>query len=357
MPAVSDNVWHAEDTTPSAIEAAVRQLLIERHDENAAYVPARVLNLVCVVDREWSGEIANRLRGVGRYHASRTVVCSVEPNRTTLDAMVTIAADAEPKPGEFVPTRETIVVTVGEQHLARLETIVDPLVITDLATVVWSPHGHDEAVDALLELSQVVLVDSVDVPDPSDAIARAQELAKEAYVVDLAWLRSVPWRERIAATFDPVLLRRDLPIISSIYIRHHPDSTVAAALLVGWLASRLGWEVGSLMADKRDGVLHGKAHAKRQDVEIRLVPEPGQQVRGLAGITVETASGRHLELDRGPGGLKARYRNTGKDVEREWTVLGASRGEAGILGEGIRQALLRDPTYGPALDAAAAMVR
>ena len=33
--------------------------------------------------------------------------------------------------------------------------------------------------------------------------------------------------------------------------------------------------------------------------------------------------------------------------------LGASRGEAGILGEGIRQALLRDPTYTPALAAAA----
>ena len=34
-------------------------------------------------------------------------------------------------------------------------------------------------------------------------------------------------------------------------------------------------------------------------------------------------------------------------------MLGASRGEGGILGEGVRQALLRDPTYGPALDAGA----
>jgi hypothetical protein len=33
-------------------------------------------------------------------------------------------------------------------------------------------------------------------------------------------------------------------------------------------------------------------------------------------------------------------------------VLGASRGEGGILGEGVRQALLRDPTYAPALDRA-----
>jgi hypothetical protein len=37
---------------------------------------------------------------------------------------------------------------------------------------------------------------------------------------------------------------------------------------------------------------------------------------------------------------------------REWKILGASRGEGGILGEGIRQALLREPTYGPALEAA-----
>jgi hypothetical protein len=37
-------------------------------------------------------------------------------------------------------------------------------------------------------------------------------------------------------------------------------------------------------------------------------------------------------------------------------VLGASRGEAGILGEGIRQALLRDPTYGPAVRCAGKML-
>ena len=37
-------------------------------------------------------------------------------------------------------------------------------------------------------------------------------------------------------------------------------------------------------------------------------------------------------------------------------MLGASRGEAGILGEGIRQALLRDPTYEPALRCASSLV-
>jgi len=349
LPGVSDTHWSAHGTTPSAIEAALRNMLKERHTENASFLPARALNLVCIVDKAWSGEIANRLRQVGRYHASRTVVISVDPKRTQIDAVATIASDVHPRQGEFALLRETVVVDVGERHLKALDTIVDPLVVTDLPTVVWSPHGHPGAVDVLLDLAQVVLLDSVDEPDVHDALDRARDLVGRAYIVDLAWLRSTPWRERVAATFDPAQLRGDLPIVSAVEVRHHPDSTAAALLLVGWLASRLDWRPSRLIAS--NGALAGKAHARRQDVELRLEPEPRQNVRGLAGLTLETASGRHFTLDRGPGGLHAVYRNRKGDV-REWTVLGASRGEAGILGEGIRQALLRDGTYRPALDAA-----
>ena len=35
------------------------------------------------------------------------------------------------------------------------------------------------------------------------ALARAEELARSVYVVDLAWLRSTPWRERVCSAFDP----------------------------------------------------------------------------------------------------------------------------------------------------------
>jgi hypothetical protein len=36
--------------------------------------------------------------------------------------------------------------------------------------------------------------------------------------------------------------------------------------------------------------------------------------------------------------------------------MGASRGESGILGKSIREALLRDKTYRPALDVATRML-
>ncbi len=345
--AKTDAVWRAQDTTPSAIEAALRGLLTEARAQSESYVPARAMNLVCIVNKEYSGEVANRLRGVGRFAASRTVVCSVSPKRTTLDATATIAVPTETTEGVHASMRETLVLELGPRHLQHLETIIDPLVATDVPTVVWSPHDHPDALDELLGLSQVALVDSVDEPEPADAMTRLRELMERTYVVDLAWLRTTPWRERIAATFDPEPLRPDLRLISKVVVRHHPDSAIAGMLFVGWLASRLGWELGRLRTDRND-VRTGRAHTRRQDVQIVLEPDRTMNVRGLAGVELETANGRWLRLDRGAGGLRARYRGP-KQTMREWTILGASRGESGILGEGIRQALLRDNTYRPAL--------
>jgi hypothetical protein len=184
-------------------------------------------------------------------------------------------------------------------------------------------------------------------------VHRARELAEDAYVVDLAWLRSTPWRERVASTFDPPQWREELGRISAVTVRHHPESTVAGLLFCGWLAARLQWEPGSLMS--ANGNLHGKAHGRRQDVELKLVPDPTMSVPGLAGVELGTASGMDIALNRGPGGLTA-HRRDRKGKESSWTVLGASRGEAGILGEGIRQALLRDPAYARALEQAETMV-
>ena len=355
MTAVSDATWSAQGTTPDAIEGALRGLLAERHAENGGFVPARALNMIVFVEGEWSGEIANRLRGVGRYHASRMVVLSHEPSQEHLDARVTIASEGDPKPGELALLRETVVVELGERHLDDLFTIADPLVVSDLPTLLWSPHGHYEVVRDLLGLAQAVLLDSVDEPDPREAAERVSELSRQAYVVDLAWLRSTPWRERIATTFDPPALRQELSTIAAVTIRHHPDSAIAALLLVGWLASRLGWEVDRLQGDGND--LAGRARAADQEVALCLRSAPELQVRGLAGLELQTASGRILRLDRGPGGLHAFSRWPASERspggELQWTILGASRGEGGILGEGIRQALLRDPTYAPALEIAA----
>jgi glucose-6-phosphate dehydrogenase assembly protein OpcA len=319
---VSEDIWSAQDTNPDAIEAALRELLRERHAANEALAPARVLNLVVVVDREWKGEIANRLERAGRYHASRTVLCAVEERRHTLDAVATVSYE-EPKGSAIGVMHETVEIDLGPEHLEALQTIVDPVLVGEIPTVMWSPHGHDEAVDALLPLIDVMLIDSDDIDDPSEAFSRAEHLRRKTYIVDLAWLRTTPWRERLAATFDLPERLAALRQIRELEVRHRESSMASALLLAGWMSSRLRWQ------------------------QSRLRLWDGR----LAGVTVFCADGTSVSLQRGLGGLDACERS-GDGEEHSWKILGASRGEGGILGEGVRQALLRDPTYVPALNAA-----
>jgi glucose-6-phosphate dehydrogenase assembly protein OpcA len=343
---VSEDVWSARDTTPDDIEAALRELLRERHATNEALAPARVLNLIVIVDREWKGEIKGRLERAGQYHASRTVLCAVEPGRTELDAVATISFE-DPHDGLSV-MRETVEIDLGPEHLMALRTIVDPVLVAEIPTVCWSPHGHSEVVRTLLPLTDVILLDSDDLEDPHEAFARADLVREHAYVVDLAWLRTTPWRERLAASFEvrPEALRSML----SVEIRHRDGSTASALLLAGWLASRLGWERRPLTRGHSEIDLQGGLRIGDRQIAVTL-RRSNQEAPGLAGVSVSGERGSALSLQRGLGGLDA-VENLPDGRRQEWKILGASRGEGGILGEGIRQALLREPTYGPALDAA-----
>jgi glucose-6-phosphate dehydrogenase assembly protein OpcA len=350
---VSQGFWAAEDTTPSAVESALERLLNERAEEGGrAYAPARVLNLIVVVDPARRDEVVERLEAVGRVNPSRTVLVLVEPGRTTLDAWATMACEVPSEPHALAVCRERVELQVGDEHLRRLDSVVASLLVGDLSTVVWSPHGLDAALDGLLPVADVVLIDSSDAPSLVDGVAHAAWVAGRAGVVDLAWLRSVPWRERLAGAFDPPSWRAALGEIERVVIRHGAESAVSALLVAGWLASKLRWAPGEL----RETAGGWEGHAGADGGDVALVFERAElDVPGLVGLTVETRSGMSLCLDRGRGGLAA-VRRDAEGREGRATVLGASRGETGVLGDALRGALLPDPTYRPALTAAAALL-
>jgi glucose-6-phosphate dehydrogenase assembly protein OpcA len=350
---VSEARWAEADTTPERIDAALRELLRESHAADENLVPARVLNLVVLADREWRGEVVNRLERLGEYHPSRTILCTVEEGRHRLDATATVTGDGRGE-GRVGVLREMVEIEIGTSHLSRVDTIVDPVIISELPTVLWSPHSRDEAVESLLGLIDVILIDTDDpvyFDGPGAALARAAELLDSSvYVVDLAWLRTVPWRERLAGSFENPSRRQALHSLKRIYVRYNAASVVSAVLLIGWLASRLGWQPNALQAAP-GGALRGTA-VSQSGPPISLEFEPvSQATRGIAGVTVTGEAGFSLSLDRGPGGLTAREQRAGARPQ-QWRMFGTSRGEGGILGDGVRQALLRDETYGPALQAA-----
>jgi glucose-6-phosphate dehydrogenase assembly protein OpcA len=351
---LSEARWAERDTSPERIEAALRDLLRERHAENETLVPARVLNLIVIADREWRGEVVNRLERVGRYHPSRTILCTVEDGRKTIDGYATVSGE-ERGDGAVGVLRESVEIALGPSHLSRIDTIIDPIVISELPTVVWSPHSRDEAVETLLSIVDVILIDTDDpvyFDGPGAALSRAADLLdSNVDVVDLAWLRTIAWRERLAGSFaDPSRVGM-LDGLRRIYVRHHRGSIVSALLLTGWLSSRLGW-VPSTLEPAPGGASRAAAVRAEGGPSVSIEFDPvAQSIRGLAGVTVTGSAGFSLSFDRAPGGLIAREQRAGSKP-RQWQLFGASRGEGGILGEGVRQALIRDQTYGPALQAA-----
>jgi glucose-6-phosphate dehydrogenase assembly protein OpcA len=352
---LSEDRWSERDTTPERIEAALRELLHESHAADATLVPARVLNLVVLADREWRGEVINRLERVGRYHPSRTILCTVQDGKRDIDASVTVSADDEHEGGTVGVLRENVEISLGPSHLGRLATIVDPIVVSELPTLLWSPHSLDEAVESLLPIVDVVLIDTDDpvyFDGPAAALSRAVELLdSNVHIVDLAWLRTIAWRERLAGSFSEPTRADALTGLRRVYVRHHHGSIVSALLLTGWLASRLGW-MPSALEPAPGGASRAAAVRSEGGPSVSIEFDPvDQAVRGLAGVTVSGSSGFSLAFDRAPGGLIAREQRAGSKP-RQWQMFGASRGEGGILGEGVRQALIRDSTYVPALHAA-----
>jgi glucose-6-phosphate dehydrogenase assembly protein OpcA len=338
--AVEHTVWQQDDVDPGAVEEAMLALERERFHRRGGKLPARALNLVVVVDADYTGEIVRRLDAVGRNAPSRTVLVRVHARRTGLSARVTITTVHEGTPDEA--STELVTLDVADRHLSRLDSIVDPMVMTDVPTLLWAPHGHVGALEALGTLGQTVLLDSGDAADYAAGLDAAQQLIDHhgLAIVDLSWLRATPWRLRLAAHYEPAQRRAELWSIADVQVRHQPGSEAAAWLFLGWLGDRLRWtqEPGRT----RD--------ASGAEVGLRLSPAD-VGVQGLAGATLTSRDGAVFSLDRNRGGLRAGrtdvYSSVGEhtSTERHWTVLGASRGEAGVLGRALRRTLVPDDGY------------
>ena len=302
------------------------------------------MNMVVIVDAEFRGEIENRLAA---RRALPPVAADPVRGRAGPRASSTRGRRSAPttrrKSGAISVGRERVELLIGERHLPKLDTIVDPLVVSDLATMVWAPHGHRRGGRRAAPAG----------PDRADRLAgrarratprstRADDLSDDTYVVDLAWLRSTPWRERVAAAFDSPRrrpeLRRDLgrDRAPPRGLARRRRCCSAAGCPRGWAGSRARSSHGARALERP----RAHAPAGHQD---HAASRSSMSSPGLAGVTIELASGAAVSLDRAPGRAAARCAASATAPSARGPCMGASRGEGGILGEGVRQALLRDP--------------
>jgi glucose-6-phosphate dehydrogenase assembly protein OpcA len=345
---VTYGVWRAQRTSSAEVEAALRRMLAERYLERDCSVPGRSLNVICVVTPQRREATLERVKASSGRAASRVVLCVVDPGRTTIDATAELECGVHPGRGEFGLLREVVTLEVGELHRENLEAIVDPLLIHDVPTVLWATSDPTPPPDGLEAIAEVMLLDSTESGRPGEALRRAERALQWGAVVDLAWLRSRFWRQRAAAMFDPPDRRAELSAISAMSVRHHPASIAVALLFAGWLGSRLGWSLRAL--EPQAGGRVGSAQARNVVTRIELLSQSEQSGPGLDAVTIETASSRTLCLQRIAGGLIALER--APQGQTSWAIPGAAARDGDLLAEGMREALVPDFAYGPALAAA-----
>ena len=297
--------WVARGVTADDVNAELDRLHRAAGGPGRVLALARTLNLIVVpCPARCENEVERALDGLGTHTPSRTMVLR-EHNTSRLDASLVMECDTPAGAGRVGLCHDRVVLSMDIPRLEHSASLLAPLLLRDLATVVWLPEPALDVPDQqLLERAQYVLVDS-GAGDHED-LRRLAELAAAIRVHDLAWGRLEYWRAAIAAAFEPAEPRALLPKVTEVELRYEVRGLQAALLLAGWLAARAGWSARDLQ--RQNGT--GRAAAAREDggeVSIKFTPAECQGGCGGVDRVVLRAGSDQVDVER--GGATSSLRN------------------------------------------------
>jgi glucose-6-phosphate dehydrogenase assembly protein OpcA len=324
---VATTLW---DTSGSEM---LRALLAERRAAGAL-ASGLALTLVVVVDEKRVQEAESAATVAAAAHPCRLLIVV----RRSLD--VDNRLDAEVQVGGRLGPTEAIVMRMHGRLTLHAESVVLPLLAPDAPVVTWW-HGappDDIATDALGVLANRRITDCAQAEDPIHALRlRADNFAPGD--TDLAWTRTTPWRALLASALDAVEAK---PVSAMIGTEVGNPS---AALICGWLRSRLGIEAAVESSDG-PGITHVEIRTERADGSpyvVRLARPDGR----VATLTRGDEGERQLPLARRQLGdlLAEELRRMDPDFVYA-DALGAAAGVDGLADRpGTRHHLWRDPAW------------
>lgn len=279
-PAPERTEWRGEGV--DAEQLAERLLRMNReHARNAhGHAATRTLNLLVAAAQDVPPDaLRARLAGLHARHPSRTIVLR-EHAVARLDAQLAIDCGMRPTASGPGYCHDAVVLYADAPRLAHADSLVRPLRVAGLPTVLWLPGAQQSPAERpLAPIAQAIVLDSGGAPDVLAAFRRAAALGPER-VRDLAWMALARWRQRVAARFEDPAARALLPTIDRVELRCGQPETAAALLLGGWIAARCGWTLTRLVRSENGT---WSATGRRRDgaeAAIAVCPPRG----ALAGI-------------------------------------------------------------------------
>jgi len=304
---------------------------------------------------------------------SRAIVVSIEA------AAPEIFLEGEVAPicaaGEDTTCSERVTLRASGLACARIASAVDALVVPELpTTLVWlgRVHTDDTIFRELARGAERVVVDT-QLTSFASVRSLAQWVKEQRHrgpaIADLAWTRLSTWQEMCARFFDDPAMRPFAFAVDTLRVAQVSDKGARlgpeASLLVGWLATRLGWRIeriaGALQLRRADGapvqlVLRASPPAAGVEplalAEVAFEASPPGSVADSGTVAPMVARGS-LERELGSGGGDSdvlRYRlDVGLPCAGEHTVrLGQNRATR------VLERTLHRPAHDPALAEAVA---
>ena len=276
------------------------EMIAESHAGGGGLMRANTLNLIGVAENEDNArliiESVSRLRD---FLPSRNVIFITDENanRTHTWHVLVQLNEAYHGSSDAPALRfETIIISADTKVAGHLASLVSPLLMAELPTFLWWPSGDFASSPVFQDLVEIVdrlIVDSAQLGNDAETVAQLRTLLDDEddpWVGDFTWLRLQPWCHLVAQFFDPPEVQTYLNAIGQVNIfyaetRQDRGSGFAAALLmIGWLGSRLDWEVLEPLERRKSGGWTAPLRAtdkqgKRRDIQIRLTPDQGPAAR------------------------------------------------------------------------------
>lgn len=295
---------------------------------------ACTMNLVVVVPGSSHGRWVSIVDDVLQSVPARAIVVGLDPDgKDDLEALS--SAVCTPGGGAVVCS-ERVTLKVGGALCARVASCVDALCVADVpTTLVWPARVRveDPAFAPLARWSHRVILEATNGSLSSLAHvviwARGRPQGERPGIAELAWTRLAPWQELCARMFDDARARRLASAVTRVRLVQASAGGASlrpeGALMLGWLATRLGWQASSLAG------------------RLRLLAADGAhiQVELLAGTLASAPAGALLavEIEASAGGAALRgevTRTGGEEGTGIWRLELKLGGETQRLEQRVR---------------------
>jgi glucose-6-phosphate dehydrogenase assembly protein OpcA len=318
MTTIDESVWGARTDGVSALERELARLRrssgAHAKEQGVPVARASVLNLVVFATREiHARRAASTIDELATRHPSRAIVIVADRERDGREPELEMHCHLPHRSGAQQVSYEQILIRARGDADRRLVSAVIPLLLPDLPVFLWwteTPPLDAPYFGDLLRLADRLIVDSGDFARPDATLPRLHAVARAGHgrygVTDFNWTRITPWRELVMQFFDVPAWRQFLDTITGIRVGFAVDADgreihpSQALLLIGWLASRLGWTaVESLAPAEAGGLLFSMQRADGHEIPVRVRP---RFIRGLgegylSGLRIQSEDhGRHAEF-------------------------------------------------------------